>query len=160
MAWRRLAPVFVLCLFPPLAGAQTQPHRDGPQKIARWVGSHKRLFVAGTALAAAAFADGYTTHRCLAAHRCRETNPLFGGHPSARRLWLEDGGFIAGEEVSLYFLDRWTRDSPGRFERNTALFGAAIPAGVHAWAASHNAQLSLRPLGCVLACREGSCKSQ
>jgi len=160
MAWRRLAPVFVLCLFPRLACAQTQPHRNGPQKIAHWTGSNKRFLVAGTALAAAAFADGYTTHRCLVAHRCRETNPIFGSHPSARRLWLEGGSFIAGEELALYFVGRWTKDSRDPFERNTVLFGAAIPAGVHAWAAWHNAQLNLRPPGRFLACSVRSCISQ
>lgn len=155
MAWRRLAPVFVLCLFPPLACAQTKPSQSSPRKTVHWIGSNKRFLVAGTALAAAAFADGYTTHRCLAAHRCRETNPVFGRQPSARRLWLEGGSFIAGEEVALYFLNRWTKDSPDRFERNTVLLGAAFPAGVHAWAAWHNLQLKLRP-----PCQERSCKSQ
>jgi len=152
MAWRRLAPVIVLCLLPSLACAQEQPHRNGSRGIAHWTGSHKRFLVAGTALAAAAFADGYTTHRCLVAQRCRETNPIFGSYPSARRLWLEGGGFVGGEEVALYFLERWTKDSPGRFERNTVLFGAAIPAGVHAWAAWHNAQLNPPP-----PCRKRSC---
>jgi hypothetical protein len=142
MVWRRLAPVFLLCLLPQLVCAHIQLHRNGSHKITHWLGSHKRFLVAGTALAASAFADGYTTHRCLVAHRCRETNPIFGSHPSARRLWLEGGSFVAGEEVALYFVDRWTKNSPSRFERNTVLFGAAIPAGAHAWAAWHNAQIT------------------
>ena len=141
MAWRCLAPVFLLCLWPQLVCAQTPPHRDGARTIAHWLGSNKRFLIAGTALAASAFADGYTTHRCLVAHRCVETNPIFGSQPSARRLWLEGGGFVAGEEAALYFLDRWTKDSSSRFERNTVFLGAAIPAGVHAWAAWHNAQI-------------------
>lgn len=143
MAWRRLALVCVLFLFPPPGCAQAQPRRTGSQEIPHWLGSHKQFLLAGTALAVAAFADGYTTHHCLVAHRCRETNPIFGSYPSALRLWLEGGSFVASEEVALYFLDRWTKDSPNRFERNTVLFGAAIPAGAHAWAAWHNSQLKL-----------------
>ena len=141
MVWRRLALMLVLCPLTQIARAQMPTHRDGSRKIAPWLGSHKRFLVAATALAAAAFADGYTTHRCLVAHRCRELDPLFGRYPSAQRLWLEDGGFIAGEEAALYFVDRWTKNSPGRFERNAVFFGAAIPAGAHAWAAWRNAQL-------------------
>jgi hypothetical protein len=160
MIWCRLAPILVLCLFPPLAHAQVPPHRSSLQKIMRWMDSNKRFLFAGTALAAAALADGYMTRRCLVAQSCRETNPIFGSHPSARRLWLEGGGFIAGEETALYFLNRWTKDSPDRFESNTALFGAAVPIALHAWAAYHNALLSLRPPRRVLACRKGSCKSQ
>jgi hypothetical protein len=101
----------------------------------------KRFWFMVGALTAAAFADGYSSHRCLAASTCSERNPLFGKSPSYPRIILEGGGIVAAESFSLYYLKKRNRDNRAWGWRNLWWMTAAGAIAGHTVATSKNMQL-------------------
>ncbi len=106
----------------------------------RRVADKKFWFMVG-ALTAAAFADGYSSHRCIVANTCSERNPLFGKFPSYPRIILEGGGIVAAESLSLYYLKKRNRDNKAWGWRNLWWMTAAGAIAGHTVATSKNMQL-------------------
>jgi hypothetical protein len=106
----------------------------------RRVADKKFWFMVG-ALTAAAFADGYSSHRCIVANTCNERNPLFGKAPSYPRIILEGGGIVAAESLSLYYLKKRNRDNKAWGWQNLWWMTAAGAIAGHTVATSKNMQL-------------------
>jgi hypothetical protein len=107
----------------------------------RRVADKKFWFMVG-ALTAAAFVDGYSSHRCIVANTCTERNPLFGPAPSYPRIILEGGSIVAAESFSLYLLKKRNRDNNVWGWRNLWWMTAAGAIAGHTVATSKNMQLS------------------
>jgi hypothetical protein len=69
------------------------------------------LILASAFVAGASLFDGITTVKMLNAYSGYfETNPLFGKHPSTKRIFLEGIGLVAGEIALAFTANHWSSD--------------------------------------------------
>lgn len=96
----------------------------------------KKFVLAMTVLGASAIADGITTQRNLN-QGARETNPIFGPHPSSVRLAGVNAAYFAGEFAEAYFLKKCGR---GKWWSKLWLIEPSYQIQEHARFAIHNAR--------------------